>query len=59
MARSTWLHMLIAAAVAVAALLLVRLHNASGTPLAPEDKISKTTPCKVGFTSAAMVRGSA
>jgi mono/diheme cytochrome c family protein len=36
MARSTWLHILIAAAVAVAALLFVRLHNASGAPLASE-----------------------
>ena len=33
MARSTWLHILIAAIAAVAALLFVRLHNASGAPL--------------------------
>lgn len=36
MARSTWLHILIAAIAAVAALLFVRLHNANGQPLPPE-----------------------
>ena len=39
MARSTWLHILIAAAVALAALLFVRMHNASGAPL-PSESIS-------------------
>jgi cytochrome c len=39
MARSTWLHMLIATIAAFAALLLVRLHNASGAPL-PSESIS-------------------
>ena len=33
MARSTWLHVLVAVAVAIAVLLFVRLHNASGAPL--------------------------
>jgi cytochrome c len=39
MARSTWLHILVAAAVAVAALLFVRMHNASGAPL-PSESVS-------------------
>ena len=39
MARSTWLHILIAVVVALAALLFVRLHNASGAPL-PSDSAS-------------------
>lgn len=39
MARSTWLHILIAAAVALAALLFIRMHNASGAPL-PSESIS-------------------
>jgi mono/diheme cytochrome c family protein len=39
MARSTWLHILIAAAVALAVLLFVRMHNASGAPL-PSESIS-------------------
>ena len=39
MARSTWLHILIAAIVAFAALLFVRMHNASGAPL-PSESIS-------------------
>ena len=39
MARSTWLHILIAAIVAVAVLLFVRLHNANGAPL-PSDSVS-------------------
>ena len=39
MARSTWLHILIAAVVAVAALLFVRLHNANGAPL-PSESVS-------------------
>jgi cytochrome c len=33
MVRSTWLHILIAAVGALALLLFVRLHNASGAPL--------------------------
>jgi cytochrome c len=33
MARSTWLHILIAVAAALAVLLFVRLHNANGAPL--------------------------
>ena len=36
MARFTWRHILIAAIAALAALLFVRLHNASGAPL-PSD----------------------
>ena len=39
MARSTWLHVLIAAVGALAVLLFVRLHNASGAPL-PSDSAS-------------------
>jgi mono/diheme cytochrome c family protein len=39
MARSTWLHILIAVAGAVAVLLFVRLHNANGAPL-PSDGAS-------------------
>ena len=39
MARSTWLHILIAAIAAIAALLFVRLHNASGAPL-PSESVS-------------------
>ena len=39
MARSTWLHISIAVACAVAALLFVRLHNASGATL-PSDSVS-------------------
>ncbi len=39
MARSTWLHILIAAAIAAAVLLFVRLHNADGAPL-PSDSVS-------------------
>ena len=39
MARSTWLHILIAAAIAIAALVFVRLHNASGAPL-PSESVS-------------------
>jgi mono/diheme cytochrome c family protein len=36
MARSRWLHILIAIAGALAVLLFVRLHNASGAPLQSE-----------------------
>ncbi len=36
MVRSTWLHILIAAVGALAVLLFVRLHNASGAPLSSE-----------------------
>ena len=39
MARSTWLHILIAATVAIAVLLFVRLHNANGAPL-PSESVS-------------------
>ena len=39
MARSTWLHILIAVAGALAVLLFVRLHNASGASL-PSESIS-------------------
>ena len=39
MARSTWLHILIAAVAALAALLFVRMHNAGGAP-APSESIS-------------------
>jgi cytochrome c len=39
MARSTWLHILVVAVGALAVLLLVRLHDASGAPL-PSDGIS-------------------
>ena len=39
MARSTWLHISIAVACAIAALLFVRLHNASGATL-PSDSVS-------------------
>ena len=39
MARSTWLHILIAVAGALAVLLFVRLHNANGAPL-PSDSAS-------------------
>ena len=39
MARSTWLRISIAVACAVAALLFVRLHNASGATL-PSDSVS-------------------
>jgi len=39
MARSRWLHILIAIAGAIAVLLFIRLHNASGAPL-PSDSIS-------------------
>jgi mono/diheme cytochrome c family protein len=39
MARSTWLQILIVTVFAIAALLLVRLHNAGGAPL-PSDSIS-------------------
>ena len=39
MARSTWLHILIAVAAALAVLLFVRLHNANGAPL-PSDSTS-------------------
>jgi mono/diheme cytochrome c family protein len=39
MARSTRLHILIAAAVALAVLLFVRMHNACGSPL-PSESIS-------------------
>jgi len=39
MARSTWLHILIAIVAAFAVLLFVRLHNASGAPL-PSEGIS-------------------
>jgi mono/diheme cytochrome c family protein len=39
MVRSTWLHILIATVGALAVLLFVRLHNASGAPL-PSDGIS-------------------
>ena len=39
MARSTWLHILIAVAAALAVLLFVRLHNANGAPL-PSDSVS-------------------
>ena len=33
MTRSTWLHIVIAIACAIAALLFVRIHNAGGAPL--------------------------
>jgi len=36
MARFTWRHILIAAIAALAALLFVRLHNASGAPLSSD-----------------------
>ena len=36
MARSRWFHILIAVVAALAALLLVRLHNASGAPPSPD-----------------------
>jgi cytochrome c len=39
MVRSTWLHILIAAVGALAVLLFVRLHNASGAP-PPSDSAS-------------------
>jgi mono/diheme cytochrome c family protein len=39
MARSTWLHILIAVAAGLAVLLFVRLHNAGGAPL-PSESIS-------------------
>ena len=39
MARSTWLHILIAVAAALAVLLFVRPHNADGAPL-PSDSAS-------------------
>ena len=39
MARSAWLHVLIAVAAALAVLLFVRLHNANGAPL-PSDSVS-------------------
>jgi cytochrome c len=39
MARSAWLHVLIAVAAALAVLLFVRLHNANGAPL-PSDSAS-------------------
>jgi mono/diheme cytochrome c family protein len=39
MVRPSWLHILIAVAVALAVLLFVRLHNASGAPL-PSEGIS-------------------
>ena len=39
MARSTWLHISIAVVRALAALLFVRLHNASGATL-PSDSVS-------------------
>ena len=39
MARSTWLHILIVTVGALAVLLFVRLHNASGAPL-PSESIS-------------------
>ena len=57
MARPAWLHILVAAAVAVAVLLFVRMHNANGAPLASEHKMPKTTPCKVGLALAATGRG--
>jgi mono/diheme cytochrome c family protein len=39
LARSRWLHILIAVAAAFAVLLFVRLHNANGAPL-PSESIS-------------------
>ena len=39
MSSRTWIHVLIAVALAVAALLFIRLHNAGGAPLA-QDSIS-------------------
>ena len=39
MARSTWLHILIVTVGALAVLLFVRLHNASGAPM-PSESIS-------------------
>ncbi|MEZ5819746.1 MAG: cytochrome c [Bradyrhizobium sp.] len=39
MSRRAWIHALIAAALAVAALLFIRLHNAGGAPLA-QDSVS-------------------
>ena len=39
MARSTWLHLLVALIIAFAVLLFVRQHNANGAPL-PSESIS-------------------
>jgi cytochrome c len=40
MARFTWRHILIAAIAALAALLFVRLHNASGAPLPSDSAVA-------------------
>jgi len=39
MSRRAWVHIAIAVLIAIAALLLIRLHNASGAPLA-QDSVS-------------------